>query len=128
MLLAPATRAPESGLVAAISLSSPAAAAQPAAQTEEVRPRAADNGGGVRWYVSLILLTFGGVAVLISGFLIVQLLRGGGTTVGDAGFEDRIRSFETDIKEEAKAAKSPSAEGESGLTDQSPGTGRATRS
>jgi len=46
-----------------------------------------------------------GAILVVLLLLVVRAVRGGGTTVGDAGYEDRIRSAEAEIKAASKELK-----------------------
>jgi hypothetical protein len=92
---------PASGLVADFSLSSSVAVSelQPAPPQKDID---ANRDVGIAWYRRPVQLALGSVAILVILLFVVFLTRGGGTTVGDPGFEDRIRSLDAEIKADSK--------------------------
>lgn len=63
------------------------------------------DGGGVPWYRRPLRIVLGGGVILVLLLLVVRAVRGGGTTGDDAGYEDRIRSAEAEIKAASKELK-----------------------
>src|ERR1700682_1829351 len=81
----PASGLAESSVSSAASVSE-LTTAQPPKDTN-VDSNVNRDGGGVAWYRTPVRIALGGGVILV---LLVLLTRVGGTTVGDAGYEDRI--------------------------------------
>ena len=73
-------------------------AAQPQKDID-VNSNANRDGGAVAWYMRPVQLALVGLVILV---IVLLLTRGSGSTVGDAGFEDRIHSLDAEITEDFK--------------------------
>jgi 4-amino-4-deoxy-L-arabinose transferase-like glycosyltransferase len=107
VLAALATPVPQYGLadsgVGSTALVSEFQITQP---QKDVDPDADRQGAAVAWYRRPLQLALGGATVLVFVWLLALLFRGSGTTVGDAGFEERIHSLETEIAEDSEEPRS----------------------